>query len=53
MWYVYMRVVCSGREEFIGIYDTEKSAVCKIAECYRIDWNCGQRGEYYYFLKKH
>lgn len=53
MWYVYMKHVVTGREEFVGTYDTPREAVCKIAECYRIDWNCCQRGEYYYFMKQH
>jgi len=53
MWYVYMRVLCSGREECVGIYNSEKEAVCRISQCYTADKNIGQKGEYYYFMKKH
>lgn len=53
MWYVYCRHLGSGREDFVGIYDTPKDAVRKISQCYRIDENTCQKGEYYYFMKKH
>ena len=37
MWYVYCRHIGTGREDFIGIYDTAKEAVHKIAQCYYIE----------------
>lgn len=30
MWYVYMKHIGTGREEFVGIYNTPKEAVCKM-----------------------
>ena len=33
MWYVYYRHLSSGREDFVGVYDTAKEAVHKIAQC--------------------
>ena len=54
MWYVYMRHIDSGREEFVGVYDTAKEAVKKIALCYRVDdRNSAMTNEYYYFMKRH
>lgn len=54
MWYVYMRHIDSGREEFVGVYDTAKEAVKKIALCYRVDdRNPAMTNEYYYFMKRH
>lgn len=54
MWYVYMRSIASGREDFIGIYETEKEAVHKIAQCYLVDGrNRAMTDEYYYFMKRH
>ena len=53
-YYVYSRNIISGREEFIGIYDTEKEAVHKIAFCYAVDyWSDGAKDNYYYFYKIH
>ena len=53
MWYVYCRHLSSGREDFVGVYDTAKEAVHKIAQCYYIDAHSCQKDEYYYFMKKH
>lgn len=54
VWYVYLRHISSGREDFIGCYETQKEAVRKIASCYLIDErNPAMRGEYYYFMKRH
>lgn len=53
MFYVYARHINTGRESYVGAYDTEKEAVHKIANCYRIDAKNYQEDEYYYFLKKH
>lgn len=52
MFYVYARHTKTGRENYVGAYDTEKEAVHKIASCYRIDAKTCQEDEYYYFLKK-
>ena len=53
MFYVYCRHLSSGREDFVGVYDTAKEAVHKIAQCYYIDAHSCQKDEYYYFMKKH
>lgn len=54
MWYVYMRHIDSGREEFVGVYDTAKEAVQRIALCYQIDARTpATTNEYYYFMKRH
>lgn len=54
MWYVYMRHLDSGREEYVGCYETQKEAVHKIASCYLIDGrNKAMTDEYYYFMKRH
>ena len=53
MWYVYFRHLSSGREDFVGVYDTVEEAVHKIAQCYYIDSHSCQKDEYYYFMKKH
>ena len=50
MWYVYYRHLSSGREDFVGVYDTEKEAVHKIAQCYYADAHSCQKDEYYYFM---
>lgn len=53
MYYVYQKHLSSGREQFIGVYDSAKEAVHKIAVCYRIDAQTCQQDEYYYFMKIH
>ena len=53
MFYVYSRYLQSGREDYINQYETEKEAVQKIQQCYRIDATTCQKDEYYYFMKKH
>lgn len=53
MWYVYARYIRSGKEDFIAVFDTEKEAVIRIAKCYLFDEVSHQKGEYYYFMKKH
>jgi hypothetical protein len=53
MFYVYARHIQTGKEQYIGSFDTEKEAVHKIAACYRIDARTCQEDEYYYFLKQH
>lgn len=53
MYYVYSRHTGTGRESHIGVYSSEKEAVLKIANCYKIDASICQAGEYYYFIKKH
>lgn len=52
MWYVYLKYLKTGREDFIKAYDNAEDAICKIANNYRIDKELGQIGEYYYFMKK-
>lgn len=52
MFYVYSRYIKTGKEDYIGIYATEKEAIEKIASCYKIDYKICQQGEYYYFIKK-
>ena len=53
MYYVYQKHLSSGHEEYIGVYDSAKEAVHKIASCYRIDAQTCQQDEYYYFMKIH
>lgn len=53
MWYVYMKHLDSCREDLVGVYDTAKEAVHKIALCYSLDKRYCQEDEYYYFMKKH
>lgn len=57
MIYVYSRYIGTGpqrgREDFVQSYESESDAVKKIAQCYRIDSNTCQLGEYYYFMKEH
>lgn len=53
MWYVYLKHIISGREDFVGVYDTAKEAVHRIAQCYQIDKGSCQEDEYYYFMKRH
>lgn len=54
MWYVYMKHIDSGRDSFIGVYNTAKEAVHMIAQCYLIDGrNKAMEDEYYYFMKRH
>ena len=48
MFYVYARHIQTGKEQYIGSFDTEKEAVHKIAACYRIDARTCQEDEYYY-----
>lgn len=52
-YYVYGRHYQTGREEYIGIYDTMLEAIQKIAFCYHIDSNSGTGLQYYYFMKQH
>ena len=52
MFYVYSRHIDSGREDFVGIYDTMKKAVARIRFCYNSDAQCAMKDEYYYFVKK-
>lgn len=54
MFYVYSRNIKSGREEFVGIYNTEKDAIHRIAFLYKLDTeSTTHKDEYYYFYKKH
>ena len=53
MWYVYSRYISSGREDFCGMYETEKEAAMRCASLYAMDKNMNCLGEYYYFIKKH
>ncbi len=53
MFYVYVRWIKSGREEFINTYNSEIDAIKKIAQNYKIDGELGDLGEHYYFYKKH
>lgn len=53
MYYVYMKRISDGREEYVGCFDTPSEAINKIAQCYGIDKRQLSLGEYYYFMKKH
>lgn len=53
MWYVYSKHLDTGREDYVGCYDTAKEAVHKIASCYAIDKTHCMEDEYYYFMKRH
>lgn len=53
MFYVYARNINTGWERYVGVYDTEREAVHKIASCYRIDAKTCQEDEYYYFMETH
>lgn len=53
MFYVYAKHVGSGKEHFIGVFETMKEAVGNIASNYKIDEQIGQKNEYYYFMKQH
>lgn len=52
MFYVYSKYLKSGREDFINSYATSEEAIHKIAQCYKIDSNICQLGDYYYFMIK-
>lgn len=52
MWYVYMRNIETGREEFINSFPAVKDAIRCIAGLYQRDLNCDMDGDYYYFMKK-
>lgn len=52
MFYVYLKYIKTGREDFIRTYDNAEDAVRKIANNYKIDKDLCQLGEYYYFMVK-
>ena len=52
MFYVYSKYLKSGREDYVNSYPTPEDAIHKIAQCYKINSNIGQLGEYYYFMIK-
>lgn len=52
MFFVYARHLSSGREQYVGQYDTAKEAVHRIAQNYKIDSEGCQKDEYYYFMKQ-
>ena len=52
MYYVYSEYVRIGKTDFIRTFDTQEDAIKHIAKCYRIDSQCCQLGEYYYYMKK-
>jgi hypothetical protein len=54
MFYVYMRDVKSGKEQFVRMsFETAADAIKHIAKCYEIDRDLRQLGNYYYFMKQH
>ena len=53
MWYVYLRSVETGREEFLNSFPAVKDAVRFIADCYHDDIKRNLDGDFYYFMKKH
>lgn len=52
MFYVYIKRIKKGDTQFIREFSTEEDAIRHIANCYRLDGNMGQLGEYYYFMKQ-
>ena len=52
MFYVYSKYLKTGKEDFINTFKSAEDAVHHIAKCYRIDTQCGQLGDYYYFMKQ-
>lgn len=50
MFYVYVKYMKTGKEDFIRTYDSAEDAIHKIANNYKIDKEIGQLGEYYYFM---
>lgn len=53
MWYVYCKIIASGRDVFVRqTFETPQAAIKHIAKCYAIDKDLGQLCEYYYFMKK-
>lgn len=53
MYYIYQRHLATGREQYVGSYDTAKEAVRRIAALYHLDAQSCQQDEYYYFMKIH
>ena len=53
MYYVYCLNLESNREESCGVFDTRRSAICKIASLYNLDRDYDMLGRYYYFMRQH
>lgn len=54
MWYVYAKHLRSGKTECVHrTFDTPQAAIKHIANCYSIDKDLRQLGEYYYYMKEH
>lgn len=53
MWYVYYTHITTGKQEYVGSYDTAKGAIERIRSLYNLDRTLNQLGEYYYFMKQH
>lgn len=53
MFYVYIRFLKTGKENYLCCFEYVEDAIHKIASCYSIDTRMGQLGDYYYFMKQH